>query len=41
MWEVAERGIKAVGRETYEGGVPKVLYRDPEGNEISLGRGPG
>jgi hypothetical protein len=34
------RGIEPVMRETYEGGVTKVTYRDAEGNEISLGGGP-
>jgi predicted enzyme related to lactoylglutathione lyase len=38
--EIAGRGIEPVDRETYEGGVTKVTYRDPEGNEISLGGAP-
>ncbi|MFD6950689.1 glyoxalase [Nocardiopsis sp. TSRI0078] len=35
--EIARRGIEPAKRETYEGGVAKVVYRDTEGNEISLG----
>ena len=27
-------------RETYENGVRKVTYRDPDGNEIGFGGGP-
>ncbi|MEU5978256.1 VOC family protein [Streptomyces sp. NPDC047315] len=37
----ADRGIVPARRETYEGGVTKVVYRDPDGNEISLGGAPG
>lgn len=39
--EVAQRGIEPAKRETYEGGVTKVTYRDADGNEISFGGGPG
>jgi hypothetical protein len=39
--EVARRGIEPAKRETYEGGVTKVSYRDADGNEISLGGGGG
>ncbi len=35
----AERGIEPVKRETYENGVQKVLYSDPDGNEIGFGGG--
>jgi hypothetical protein len=35
--EIARRGIEPAGRETYDGGVTKVIYRDAEGNEISFG----
>jgi len=35
--EIARRGIEAAERETYDNGVTKVVYRDAEGNEISLG----
>jgi len=38
--EIAQRGIDPEKRDTYEGGVTKVTYRDPDGNEISLGSGP-
>jgi hypothetical protein len=37
--EIAGRGIEPAKRETYDGGVAKVTYRDAEGNEISLGGG--
>ncbi|WP_246080216.1 VOC family protein [Nonomuraea mesophila] len=37
--EIARRGIEPAGRETYDGGVTKVTYRDAEGNEISFGGG--
>ncbi|MER5439888.1 VOC family protein [Streptomyces sp. NPDC002790] len=36
---IARRGIEATKRETYDGGVTKVSYRDADGNEISLGGG--
>ncbi|PRX97667.1 VOC family protein [Allonocardiopsis opalescens] len=35
--ELADRGVEPAARETYEGGVTKVSYRDADGNEISLG----
>lgn len=38
--EIAGRGIEPTKRVTFGGGVTKVSYRDPEGNEISLGGGP-
>ena len=31
------RGIEPAARETYENGVRKVIYRDPDGNEIGFG----
>ena len=37
---VAERGIEPVARESYPGGVRKIAFRDPDGNEIGLGGGP-
>ena len=37
---VSARGIEPVTRETYENGVRKFTYRDPDGNEIGLGGGP-
>lgn len=33
----ARRGIPPAGREEYGNGVTKVVFRDPEGNEISFG----
>ncbi|MFI6289617.1 VOC family protein [Streptomyces sp. NPDC051018] len=39
--EIARRGIRPAKRETYDGGVTKVTYRDADGNEISLGGAPG
>jgi hypothetical protein len=38
--EIARRGIEPGQRDTYEGGVTKVTYRDADGNEISLGGAP-
>ncbi|GAA2134486.1 VOC family protein [Nocardioides bigeumensis] len=37
---LAERGIEPAHRETYDNGVRKVIFRDPEGNEIGYGGGP-
>ncbi|WP_167000973.1 VOC family protein [Mumia sp. ZJ430] len=37
---VSARGIEPATRETYENGVRKWTYRDPDGNEIGLGGGP-
>lgn len=37
---ITARGIEPAGQETYDNGVRKVLYRDPDGNEIGLGGGP-
>ncbi len=37
---IAARGIEPAERETYENGVRKVTYRDPDGNEIGFGGGP-
>lgn len=34
------RGIEPEERETYENGVRKVTYRDPDGNEIGYGGAP-
>ncbi|GGQ43515.1 catechol 2,3-dioxygenase-like lactoylglutathione lyase family enzyme [Actinomadura coerulea] len=34
---VARRGIPPAGREEYGNGVTKVVFRDPEGNEIAFG----
>jgi hypothetical protein len=38
---IAARGIEPADTETYDGGVRKVIYRDPEGNEIGFGGNPG
>lgn len=38
--DVARGGIHPETRETYENGVRKVTYRDPDGNEIGVGGGP-
>ncbi|MEV0622020.1 VOC family protein [Nonomuraea sp. NPDC050404] len=39
--QIARRGIEPAGRETFDGGVTKVIYQDAEGNEISFGGVPG
>ena len=36
----ASRGIEPEQRETYENGVRKIIYFDPDGNEIGFGGGP-
>jgi catechol 2,3-dioxygenase-like lactoylglutathione lyase family enzyme len=35
--EIAARGLEPDERETYSNGVRKVVYRDPDGNEVGLG----
>jgi hypothetical protein len=37
---ISARGIEPAHQETYENGVRKMLYRDPDGNEVGLGGGP-
>jgi len=37
---IAARGIEPDERETYSNGVRKVLYRDPDGNEVAFGGAP-
>jgi hypothetical protein len=37
---IASRGIEAAAEEEYEGGVRKVVYRDPDGNEVGFGSAP-
>ncbi|TDD14432.1 VOC family protein [Kribbella turkmenica] len=37
---ITARGLEPAERETYENGVRKVIYRDPDGNEIGFGGGP-
>lgn len=39
--QIADRGIEPVMQETYENGVRKITYRDPDGNEIGFGGAPG
>ena len=34
---IAGRGIEPADQETYDDGVRKVIYRDPDGNEIGFG----
>ena len=36
----AGRGLEPARRETYENGVRKATYVDPDGNEIGFGGGP-
>ena len=35
--EIVGRGIEPSARETYGNGVRKVVFRDPDGNEIGFG----
>jgi predicted enzyme related to lactoylglutathione lyase len=37
---ISTRGLEPADRETYGNGVRKIIYRDPEGNEIGIGGGP-
>jgi catechol 2,3-dioxygenase-like lactoylglutathione lyase family enzyme len=37
---IAARGLQPDERETYSNGVRKVLYRDPDGNEVGFGGPP-
>ena len=37
---IAERGLEPVNRETYDNGVRKITYADPDGNEIGFGGAP-
>jgi catechol 2,3-dioxygenase-like lactoylglutathione lyase family enzyme len=37
---ISARGIEPAVRETYENGVRKMIYRDPDGNEIGFGGDP-
>ncbi|MFW0782881.1 VOC family protein [Gordonia sp. CPCC 206044] len=36
----ADRGVEPQSQETYDNGVRKVVFRDPDGNEIGVGGGP-
>nr|BFE68873.1 hypothetical protein GCM10020092_021740 [Actinoplanes digitatis] len=38
--DIAGRGLEPVQRETYDNGVRKATFRDPDGNEIGFGGGP-
>lgn len=40
MRRISARGIEPAAQETYDNGVRKVIYRDPDGNEVSFGGGP-
>jgi catechol 2,3-dioxygenase-like lactoylglutathione lyase family enzyme len=40
MRQIADRGIEPAQRETYQNGVRKWTYRDPDGNEIGFGGAP-
>ena len=37
---IATRGLEPDERETYANGVRKMVYRDPDGNEVGLGGAP-
>lgn len=37
---IAERGLEPSERETYENGVRKAIFRDPDGNEVGIGGPP-
>jgi catechol 2,3-dioxygenase-like lactoylglutathione lyase family enzyme len=37
---LAGRGIEPVEQETYDNGVRKAIFRDPDGNEIGIGGAP-
>ena len=38
--QIASRGIEPVTQETYDNGVRKVIFSDPDGNEIGFGPSP-
>jgi catechol 2,3-dioxygenase-like lactoylglutathione lyase family enzyme len=38
--EIAGRGIEPTQRETYDNGVRKATFRDPDGNEVGFGGAP-
>ncbi|MPZ54676.1 MAG: VOC family protein, partial [Acidimicrobiia bacterium] len=38
--EIVGRGLQPTKRETYDDGVRKVTFHDPDGNEIGFGGGP-
>lgn len=37
---IAARGLEPSNRETYPNGMRKMIYRDPDGNELGFGGGP-
>jgi hypothetical protein len=37
---IGSRGIEPASQERYGNGVRKVIFRDPDGNEIGFGGGP-
>ena len=37
---IAARGLEPAERETYSNGVRKVIFRDPDGNEVGFGGAP-
>jgi catechol 2,3-dioxygenase-like lactoylglutathione lyase family enzyme len=37
---IAGRGLTPATTETYENGVRKAIFRDPDGNEVGFGGGP-
>ena len=37
---ISRRGLEPTQQETYDNGVRKVSFRDPDGNEISFGGAP-
>ena len=39
--DIAVRGLSPDRQETYENGVRKVIFVDPDGSEIAFGGGPG
>jgi catechol 2,3-dioxygenase-like lactoylglutathione lyase family enzyme len=38
--DIAARGLEPDERETYANGVRKIIYRDPDGNEVGFGGEP-
>lgn len=38
--QIAERGLSPANRETYDNGMRKTTYRDPDGNEVAFGGQP-
>ena len=41
MAGIADRGLRPAQQETYDNGVRKMTYVDPDGNEFGFGGGPG